>query len=200
MSCIDNLNCFMVDYSPAGVALSPQLDPSFENALKCSTTATPGLVSAEVLAATFCEQIHGPIFIEGLDENTSSNVPVFNFFTVTNPAIGSDADLYFAWYVEETRIEIDPGVRGTIVTRANTFPNPLVDVSYHVYQHGYDELGVLEIPGASVAFNACPIRLGPGASQTFGWQYGLQGSGAPGGWRAIIGSLFASALVVSVPL
>jgi hypothetical protein len=197
--CTDFAKCFEIDYSPAGVALSPAIDPSIENGLKCIHGAQHGLWDPDEKVAVFCKKIHG--FISGsFNESTNITLPIFNTFTITNPSPTMNAMVYWAWYVESITLEVDGGTRGTVITAGQNFPNPPIDISYAVFAGSWPGVrSQIIMAGPSAGYGDCPLLLPPGASATKYWEYRFEGSGSPGGWRAGIQSLYASALVVTVP-
>lgn len=199
MTCDDTRNCFDVTYDAGGVILAPHLDPSPENGLICRPGPQPGMWDPNERAVASCATIHGWISSPVMGPGSLIDVPIVTTFAVTNPSATMPADAYLSWFGQETTIRCDPGVRGLILTRFRTVPNPFADAGYHVWLHDYDGVSVLTVPGCSYAFPFCPVKLAPGETRVHQWAYRFQGGGIPGTWQAYVGPLHASALVVVTP-
>lgn len=197
-ACEDDRNCFNIVYNADGsVTLNPAIDPSSENGLECRGD---GLWDPDEQVAVFCDVILDAFQAGPFDHTTNTGtIPVLSVLTVTNPSAVMPAQVYWSWYIEDSTINADPGVRGTIVTMEAIAPNALVDVGYHIYSNNYPLASGQSVPGAAQGFADCPTPLAPGASATMGWGFRFEGAGGAGSWDVFVGALHASAMVVTVP-
>jgi len=201
MSCTFDANCFTVDISPAGMSLAPQFNPSFENGLECQPG---GLWDPDERALEVCEVILPAAPYGPFTNTTNVSGPILNQFTVTNPSAIHPAVAMWQWWIGEFSIRPQPGVRGVIITQAATHfpPNPLpplIDTSYCGFQNDYDVETSAMLPGPSFSYMDCPLNIPPGGSATIRWGFRFEGAGSVGTWRAFIGDLRASALVLVTP-
>lgn len=199
MTCTDERNCFRIDYLDPGVALSPIIDPSFENGLVCRPGPLPGMWDPDERVAVFSGIIHSTINTGLFTAATNIVLPIFVTLTAFNPSAIHPAIVYWAWRQRDSLIDADPGVQGAIAIQSSISPNPLIDVGYHVWLHNYDQRTSIQVPGAHIGYAQCPTTIAPGGSATIGFGYRFEGAGGAGTWSASVGRLTATAMMVVQP-